>query len=123
MVIQESLRLYTPAFFVTREAVETVALKNIVIPKGAILQIPIPFIHEDPNVWGAVAHKFNPKDILMELLSLPVSAGLRAIRNRSSYLCWPTLSNDTTLFVCFTSISAFTCFTWLLNLSMVLFSM
>ncbi|CAB4299787.1 unnamed protein product [Prunus armeniaca] len=61
MVIQEVLRLYPPAFFVTREAFETVTLKNIVIPKGVILQIPIPFLQHNPDIWGPDAHEFNPE--------------------------------------------------------------
>ncbi|XP_048427812.1 cytochrome P450 714C2-like [Pyrus x bretschneideri] len=61
MVIKEVLRLYAPAFFVTREALETVTLKNIVIPKGVQLQIRVPFLHQNPDLWGPNAHKFNPE--------------------------------------------------------------
>lgn len=61
MVIQEVLRLYPPAFFVAREVLETVTFKNIMIPKGVFLQLPIPFVHQDPDVWGSDAHKFNPE--------------------------------------------------------------
>ncbi|CAN6703905.1 unnamed protein product [Malus baccata var. baccata] len=61
MVIQEVLRLYAPAVFVTREAFETVTLKNIVIPKGVQLQIQVPFLHQNPDLWGPNAHKFNPE--------------------------------------------------------------
>ncbi|KAM1140288.1 hypothetical protein ACFX15_039722 [Malus domestica] len=61
MVIQEVLRLCAPAVFVTREALETVTLKNIVIPKGVQLQIQVPFLHQNPDLWGPNAHKFNPE--------------------------------------------------------------
>ncbi|XP_004307254.1 PREDICTED: cytochrome P450 734A1-like isoform 2 [Fragaria vesca subsp. vesca] len=61
MVIQEVLRLYSPVFFLAREVFETITLKNVVIPKGVVLQIPIPFLHQDPDIWGPDAHKFNPE--------------------------------------------------------------
>ncbi|KAM1018918.1 hypothetical protein ACFX13_041085 [Malus domestica] len=61
MVIQEVVRLCAPAVFVTREALETVTLKNIVIPKGVQLQIQVPFLHQNPDLWGPNAHKFNPE--------------------------------------------------------------
>ncbi|KAL6130535.1 hypothetical protein ACLB2K_068914 [Fragaria x ananassa] len=61
MVIQEVLRLYPPVFFVAREVFETITFKNITIPKGTLLQIPIPFLHQNPDLWGSDAHKFNPE--------------------------------------------------------------
>ncbi|KAB2595235.1 cytochrome P450 714C2-like [Pyrus ussuriensis x Pyrus communis] len=61
MVIKEVLRLYAPAVFVTREALETVTLKNVVIPKGVQLQIRVPFLHQNPDLWGLNAHQFNPE--------------------------------------------------------------
>ncbi|XP_062000257.1 cytochrome P450 714C2-like [Rosa rugosa] len=61
MVIQEVLRLYPPVLFVAREVFETIKFKNITIPKGTLLQIPIPFLHQNPDLWGSDAHKFNPE--------------------------------------------------------------
>ncbi|KAL6129129.1 hypothetical protein ACLB2K_072482 [Fragaria x ananassa] len=61
MVIQEVMRLYSPVFFLAREVFETITLKNVVIPKGVVIQIPIPFLHQDPDIWGPDAHKFNPE--------------------------------------------------------------
>ncbi|KAK9911142.1 hypothetical protein M0R45_035065 [Rubus argutus] len=61
MVIQEALRLYPPAFYLAREAFETITFKNIVIPKGVVLQIPIPYLHQNRDIWGPDAHKFNPE--------------------------------------------------------------
>ena len=54
MVIQETLRLYPPAAFVNREALEDITFKDMMIPKGINIQIPIP-------IWGPDAHKFNLK--------------------------------------------------------------
>nr|KYP40611.1 Secologanin synthase [Cajanus cajan] len=61
MVIQETLRLYPPAGFVVRKALEDVNLKGIVIPKGMNIQIPVPVLQQDPQFWGPDAHKFNPE--------------------------------------------------------------
>ncbi|KAK7277203.1 hypothetical protein RIF29_18354 [Crotalaria pallida] len=61
MVIQETLRLYPPSAFVVREAYEDINLKGILIPKGMNIQIPIPLMQQDPELWGPDAHKFNPK--------------------------------------------------------------
>ncbi|XP_050385008.1 cytochrome P450 714C2-like isoform X2 [Argentina anserina] len=61
MVIQEVLRLYPPVFFVAREVFEPITFKNITFPKGVLLQIPIPFLHQNPDLWGSDAHKFNPE--------------------------------------------------------------
>ncbi|RZC02536.1 Cytochrome P450 714C2 isoform F [Glycine soja] len=61
MVIQETLRLYSPAAFVVRTALQDVNLKGILIPKGMNIQIPISVLQQDPQLWGPDAHKFNPE--------------------------------------------------------------
>ena len=60
MVIQETLRLYPPAVFVIRNALKDIKLKDILIPKGMNIQIPISILHQDTNLWGLDAHQFNP---------------------------------------------------------------
>ncbi|KAL5733074.1 hypothetical protein ACOSQ2_032766 [Xanthoceras sorbifolium] len=61
MVIQESLRLYPPAAFVSREALEETQLRNITIPKGVCLWTLIPTLHRDPEIWGPDANEFKPE--------------------------------------------------------------
>ncbi|KAH7524942.1 hypothetical protein FEM48_Zijuj06G0172700 [Ziziphus jujuba var. spinosa] len=61
MVIQETLRLYPPAVFVGREALEDMKLKNILVPKGVNIQIPISMLHQNPHIWGPDSHKYNPE--------------------------------------------------------------
>ncbi|XP_028954638.1 cytochrome P450 714C2-like [Malus domestica] len=61
MVIQETLRLYSPSTVVAREALEDIELKGILIPKGTNIQIPIPIVHRLPDIWGPDGHEFNPK--------------------------------------------------------------
>ena len=46
MVIQETLRLYPPAAFVNREALEDITFKDMMMPKGINIQIPIPILQQ-----------------------------------------------------------------------------
>lgn len=61
MVIQEVLRLYPPAAFVSREALQETRIGHIVVPKGVCTWTLIPTLHRDPNVWGADVNEFNPE--------------------------------------------------------------
>lgn len=61
MVIQEALRLYPPAAFVSREALEETQLGKIVVSKGVCLWTLIPTLHRDPAVWGSDANEFKPE--------------------------------------------------------------
>ncbi|KAM1140282.1 hypothetical protein ACFX19_041066 [Malus domestica] len=61
MVIQETLRLYPPAVFVIRQALEDIKLKDIIVPKGMNIQIPIPILQQLPDLWGPDALDFNPE--------------------------------------------------------------
>ncbi|RDY01134.1 Cytochrome P450 714C2, partial [Mucuna pruriens] len=61
MVIQETLRLYSPSAHSIRTAYQDINLKGIMIPKGMNIHIPIPFLHHDPQLWGPDAHKFSPE--------------------------------------------------------------
>jgi len=60
MVIQETLRLYPPSAFVTREALNDIKLGSLNIPKGTNIRIPVALVHRDPAVWGPNADKFDP---------------------------------------------------------------
>ncbi|KAK9741885.1 hypothetical protein RND81_03G135500 [Saponaria officinalis] len=60
MVIQEALRLYPPAAFISREALEEFQMGNIVVPKGVCIWTLIPTLHRDPNIWGPDSDKFDP---------------------------------------------------------------
>ncbi|XP_030489461.2 cytochrome P450 714A1 [Cannabis sativa] len=61
MVIQEVLRLYPPAAFVSREALEETKVGNITVPKGVCLWTLIPTLHRDSDVWGPDANEFKPE--------------------------------------------------------------
>ncbi|XP_058736876.1 cytochrome P450 714C2-like [Vicia villosa] len=60
MVIQETLRLYCPAVFLTRTALQDVKIKGIKVPKGMNMQIPISILLQDIDIWGPNAREFNP---------------------------------------------------------------
>lgn len=61
MVIQEVMRLYPPAAFVSREALEETQIGRITVPKGVCIWTLIPTLHRDPDIWGADANEFNPE--------------------------------------------------------------
>ncbi|CAL0319599.1 unnamed protein product [Lupinus luteus] len=61
MVIQEVLRLYPPAAFVSREAYEDIQIGDLNVPKGVCLWTLIPTIHRDSEVWGPDANEFKPE--------------------------------------------------------------
>lgn len=61
MVIQEALRLYPPAAFVSREALEDTKIGNITVPKNVCIWTLIPTLHRDPDIWGPDVNKFNPE--------------------------------------------------------------
>ncbi|XP_010278927.1 PREDICTED: cytochrome P450 714A1-like [Nelumbo nucifera] len=60
MVIQETLRLYSPAPFLAREVFQDTKIGHIVVPKGVHLWTLIPTLHRDPDIWGEDAHEFKP---------------------------------------------------------------
>ncbi|KAM7504573.1 hypothetical protein LguiB_003477 [Lonicera macranthoides] len=61
MVIQEALRLYPPAAFVSREAYEETQIGQITIPKGICIWTLIPTLHRDPDNWGPDVNEFRPE--------------------------------------------------------------
>ncbi|GIY20841.1 cytochrome P450 3A4 [Caerostris darwini] len=61
-VLQESLRLYPPAYlFVSRECGEDVDLGEIKLKKGMGIQVPSYHLHRDPELWGSDASEFKPE--------------------------------------------------------------
>ncbi|OAY71349.1 Cytochrome P450 714B3 [Ananas comosus] len=61
MIIQETLRLYPPGAFVSREALQGMKLGGILVPKGVNVYVPVSTLHHDRNIWGPDAHEFNPE--------------------------------------------------------------
>ncbi|KAJ4953049.1 hypothetical protein NE237_029881 [Protea cynaroides] len=61
MVIQETLRLYPPAAFVSREPSVDMKFGDVHVPQGVNIWIPVSTFHHDPDIWGHDAHMFNPE--------------------------------------------------------------
>ncbi|WVZ54686.1 LOW QUALITY PROTEIN: hypothetical protein U9M48_005449 [Paspalum notatum var. saurae] len=54
MVVQESLRLYPPAPFVTLGG------GGLTVPKGTNIRVPVALAHRNPAAWGPDAGRFDP---------------------------------------------------------------
>lgn len=61
MAIQETMRQYPPVVFVIRYAFQDIKFKDMTIPKEINIQISIPIVQLNPDLWEADAHQFNPK--------------------------------------------------------------
>lgn len=60
MIVNESLRLYSPTVATIRRAKTDVELGGYKIPQGTELLIPILAVHHDPATWGPDVNEFNP---------------------------------------------------------------
>ncbi|GMI91241.1 cytochrome P450, family 721, subfamily A, polypeptide 1 [Hibiscus trionum] len=60
MVINETLRLYSPAVSLLKEALKDVKLGNLNIPAGTQFYLALVAVHRDPDIWGEDANMFNP---------------------------------------------------------------
>jgi cytochrome P450 len=58
-VIQETLRLYSPAFMTARLAARTHSIGGIEVPAGAMVLIPFWILHRNPERWALPA-SFDP---------------------------------------------------------------
>ncbi len=60
VVIEESMRLYPPAYFIDRVNIEEDAFNGMTIPKGSTLLFSVYEIHRHPDFWD------NPLDFIPE---------------------------------------------------------
>lgn len=61
MILNESLRLYTPVASLNRYVKREVRLGKLVLPANMEILIPTLALHHNPDIWGEDAHIFNPK--------------------------------------------------------------
>ncbi|GAB2258810.1 hypothetical protein Droror1_Dr00014970 [Drosera rotundifolia] len=61
MIINEVLRLYPVVASLVRSIDEPTKLKDITLLPGMTLNLPVIFVHRDPEIWGDNAHEFNPE--------------------------------------------------------------
>ncbi|KAI9325551.1 cytochrome P450 [Zopfochytrium polystomum] len=60
-VIKESLRLFPPVPYVTRQAAEDTTLDGYRIPRGTVVATPPIVLHRLPAFWGEDAEEFVPQ--------------------------------------------------------------
>ncbi|KAK3443992.1 hypothetical protein EUGRSUZ_B04030 [Eucalyptus grandis] len=60
MVINESLRLYSPVPVVSREALTDMKFGDLQVPEGVNVWTMVFTLHTDPEIWGPDSYSFNP---------------------------------------------------------------
>ncbi len=81
LVIEESMRLYPPAYFIDRVNSEEDTFEGMILPKGSTLLFSVYEIHRHPNFWKN-PEDFNPERFLDENIKFsknyyPFGAGPR----------------------------------------------
>jgi cytochrome P450 len=65
MVLKESMRLYPPAWIITRQAIADVELGGYTIPSGSIVMLSPYVVHRDPRFWED-PERFQPERFAAE---------------------------------------------------------
>ncbi|GJN18306.1 hypothetical protein PR202_gb05454 [Eleusine coracana subsp. coracana] len=60
MILYEVLRLYPPGITFMRKTYKEMVIGGITYPAGVIIELPVLFIHNDPDIWGSDVHEFRP---------------------------------------------------------------
>lgn len=60
-VLNEALRLYSPAPNAQRQAREDIRVGDVVIPKGTNMWVDVVGMHHDPALWGEDVNEFRPE--------------------------------------------------------------
>ncbi|XP_021845711.1 cytochrome P450 CYP72A219 [Spinacia oleracea] len=61
MILNETLRLYTPAYMLLRKVYKDTKLRDMMIPAGTEILLPLCVVHQDVKLWGEDAKEFNPE--------------------------------------------------------------
>ncbi|XP_078439798.1 cytochrome P450 CYP72A616-like [Wolffia australiana] len=61
MIIQEVLRLYPPAIFLSRRVKIPTTIDEYTFPEGVQLLLHVLLVQHDPDYWGKDANEFNPE--------------------------------------------------------------
>lgn len=81
MIIKEAMRLYPPAYFIGRMAIEDTTLGDYVVPKGTQVSIATFAAHRDPRWWknpdAFIPERWAEKDDRPKHAYLPFGAGPR----------------------------------------------
>ncbi|KAI8020886.1 hypothetical protein LOK49_LG03G00570 [Camellia lanceoleosa] len=61
MILNETMRLYTPVIHVIRKVEREVKLGKLNLPSNIDVTVPILALHHDPEIWGQDVHLFKPE--------------------------------------------------------------
>lgn len=61
MILNEVLRVYSPAHFTMRSTKKEMKLDKVSLPAGVLITVPMLLVHHDPDLWGSDANEFNPQ--------------------------------------------------------------
>ncbi|KAK8482339.1 hypothetical protein V6N13_060259 [Hibiscus sabdariffa] len=67
-VMQEMLRLYSPAPNAQRQSREDIKVDDLIIPNGTNIWIDVVGMHHDPTLWGADVNEFRPERFKDDIL-------------------------------------------------------
>ncbi|KAL6656129.1 hypothetical protein ACP70R_006955 [Stipagrostis hirtigluma subsp. patula] len=60
MILNEVLRLYPPGTVFIRKTYKDMVIGGVTYPAGVLIEMPVLFIHHDPDIWGSDVHEFKP---------------------------------------------------------------
>ncbi|KAF7123836.1 hypothetical protein RHSIM_Rhsim12G0072200 [Rhododendron simsii] len=61
MILNETLRLYSPVINLLRRVEREVKLGKLIIPANTEFYLPLLALHHDPEIWGQDVHIFKPE--------------------------------------------------------------
>ncbi|XP_010552157.1 PREDICTED: cytochrome P450 72A14-like [Tarenaya hassleriana] len=61
MILNETLRLYSPGVALDRVVSKETRLGDMNLPEGVQIAIPMLLVHRDPELWGEDATEFKPE--------------------------------------------------------------
>lgn len=61
MILYEVLRLYPPVIAIYQHTNKEAQIKEISVPAGVDITLPILLINHDPGLWGEDAEEFKPE--------------------------------------------------------------
>lgn len=61
MILYEVLRLYPPGIGFVRQTYKEMEIGGVKYPAGVMIELPLLFIHHDPDIWGSDVNEFKPE--------------------------------------------------------------